>query len=99
MQSTAARLPEVGRLQPLHEIVAFAQAPQSGGELLTRQALAARWNISERFLERLAVDGGGPPMVRLGRAVRYPVREADEWARRRIVAHTSEATVRERKAG
>ncbi len=55
----------------------------------SRQQFAARSGLSERTLEKLATDGEGPPFVKVGRRVLYPIAEADDWLRARMVRSTS----------
>ncbi len=56
----------------------------------SRRQLADRSGLSERTYEKLALDGGGPPFVKVGRRVLYPVDEADAWLKARMVRSTSE---------
>jgi hypothetical protein len=67
---------------------------------VSRAVAAQIVGCSVRHLERLALEGGGPRYVLHGRrrAV-YEVGELASWMQARTVASTSEATVRERKAG
>jgi hypothetical protein len=70
--------------------------PASGaapGAYLRRLDAAKRLGISVRSLERLAVDGGGPPFAMIGRIPLYPEAELHEWMRARLVTSTSAATV------
>lgn len=47
--------------------------------LLTRSEVQQRFGITQRFLELSAMRGDGPPMVKLGRCVRYRVKDIREW--------------------
>lgn len=47
--------------------------------LLTRAQVQAEFGLSRRFLELAAWRGDGPPMVKLGRAVRYKRRDILDW--------------------
>lgn len=64
----------------------------------TRRELANRSRLSERYFEKLAETGDGPPFIRVGRRVLYPVAQADAWLHERIVASTAEAALRQREA-
>lgn len=63
--------------------------------LLTEDETAEGLNLSTRTLQRFRQQGGGPPYVRLGeRRVAYVPADVQTWVRSRVVASTSEATVR-----
>lgn len=47
--------------------------------LLTRHEVQESFGISARFLEVSAVRGDGPPMIRIGRSVRYRVGDLRTW--------------------
>ena len=47
--------------------------------LLTRDQVQAEFGLSRRFLELSAWRGDGPPMIKLGRAVRYQRRDILSW--------------------
>lgn len=47
--------------------------------LLDRSAVVAYFGISQRFLEVSATRGDGPPVVRIGRSVRYRVGDVRNW--------------------
>lgn len=52
---------------------------------------AARWaKVSESFLNKARLTGGGPKYVRLGRAIRYRVEDLEAWARAGAADSTSE---------
>lgn len=44
-------------------------------------------------LEKWRSEGGGPPFVKLGRAVRYRVADLDQFAAERVRAHTAQRKV------
>jgi hypothetical protein len=46
--------------------------------------------IPESTLAKLRMRGGGPPFVKIGRSVRYPVRAGLEWMAARTRRSTSE---------
>jgi len=59
-------------------------------ELLT-VAEAARWaKVSESFLNKARITGGGPRFVRLGRAIRYRPEDLQAWANGSTSGSTSE---------
>jgi hypothetical protein len=51
--------------------------------LLTEAEAAKRLTISQRTLQRLAYRGEGPPRIRLGKRVTYPLDGLIAWARQR----------------
>jgi hypothetical protein len=47
--------------------------------LLTSRKLAELLDCSERSLERRREDGDGPPYVKVGGAIRYPLSGLEKW--------------------
>lgn len=60
-------------------------------ELLTRRETAGLCRVSERTLELLATEGGGPPFLRIGRLVRYRRSALRAWLAARERRSTPEA--------
>jgi excisionase family DNA binding protein len=58
--------------------------------LLTQSDAAKLLRLSERTLERLRLQGGGPPFVKAGRSVRYRESDLDAWIAARVVSNTSQ---------
>jgi excisionase family DNA binding protein len=58
--------------------------------LLTQRDAASLLRLSERTLERLRLQGGGPAFVKAGRAVRYRETDLEEWVSARVVSSTSQ---------
>jgi predicted DNA-binding transcriptional regulator AlpA len=58
--------------------------------LLTRAEVEVNFGLSRRFLEVSAVRGDGPPMVKIGRSVRYRVDDLRSWIEARRINSTSE---------
>jgi excisionase family DNA binding protein len=50
--------------------------------LLTKEQLAAHWQVSERWIE-LRVKNDGLPHKRLGRAIRFRLEDCERWLERR----------------
>lgn len=62
----------------------------SAERLLTRQQVEDRFGFpTKRYLEIAAVRGDGPPMLKIGRSVRYRVSDLREWIDAHRVANTS----------
>jgi len=57
--------------------------------LLTQVEAARLLRLSERTLERLRLQGGGPLYVKAGRAVRYRECDLEAWIDARVVSSTS----------
>jgi len=57
---------------------------------LTTEAAATYLGLAESTLEKARVHGTGPKYVKLGRAVRYRIRDLDEWLEARTMNSTSE---------
>jgi excisionase family DNA binding protein len=57
--------------------------------LLTQRDAATLLRLSERTLERLRLQGGGPLYVKAGRAVRYREADLEAWIAARVVSSTS----------
>jgi len=62
--------------------------------LLTRPDAARRIGLAPATLAKLAVFGGGPPMVKLGRSVRYRAADLDAWLDGRTATSTIDAQAR-----
>ena len=58
--------------------------------LLTQSDAAKLLRLSERTLERLRLQGGGPLYVKAGRAVRYRETDLEAWIAARVVSSTSQ---------
>ena len=69
-------------------------APATGEHFHNRRSAAEFLRLSERSLERLAVEGGGPPFALVGRRVIYAESDLVAWVRARRVASTSEASAK-----
>ncbi len=63
----------------------------SGTVLLTTRETAERLRCSERKLERHRLIGDGPPFVKFGATIRYPLDELARWIAERMRRSTSEA--------
>lgn len=59
-------------------------------ELLTVSEAAHRLKLSESYLNKARLTGGGPRFVRLGRAIRYSVPDLDAWVQANGAGSTSE---------
>lgn len=66
---------------------------------LSRRQAADHASLSVRTLERLALDGAGPPFSLVGRRALYPLADLNMWLRLRLATSTSAATVRAERAG
>lgn len=62
----------------------------SRDRLLSRAEVEVNFGLSRRFLEVSAVRGDGPPMVKIGRSVRYRVADLRDWIAARRVNSTSQ---------
>ncbi len=58
--------------------------------MLTTEQLAARWGIAPKTLHNWRHTGGGPPFVKIGRAVRYRADAIDRWLAERTFTRTHE---------
>jgi excisionase family DNA binding protein len=67
----------------------MAQSIQSN--LLTREQAAQFLSLKKSTLEAWAVRGGGPAMVKMGKAVRYRLADLEAFIESRIRQNTSEA--------
>jgi len=54
---------------------------------------AAFLSLSTHYLNRLRVEGGGPPYSTFGRAVRYRIGDLQEWAAAKRTRSTSHREV------
>ena len=55
--------------------------------LITRSEVEAQFGVSKRYLETCVYKGEGPPMVKIGRMVRYRPSDIRAW----IEQHTFDA--------
>lgn len=61
--------------------------------LLTREQAASMLGLAPATLAAMAVDGDGPPMIRVSpRCIRYSPEDLRAWAAARKVSSTSEPT-------
>lgn len=56
-------------------------------QVLTREECAEYARFSVGALKNLAYRGEGPPMVKLGRSVRYRRSDVDKWLQRNLVGN------------
>lgn len=97
------RLPIRGCAHSLTSTTAHANLPGEGSnatkgspQQLNDDLLLSRWEVqtffglTKRFLEVSAVRGDGPPMVRIGRAVKYRTGDLRAWIEARRVNSTSQ---------
>jgi excisionase family DNA binding protein len=59
-------------------------------ELLTVAEAARRLKLSESYLNKARLTGGGPRFLRLGRSIRYREHDLDEWVQAQAAGSTSE---------
>jgi hypothetical protein len=69
-----------------------APTPMSTIVLLTPRETAKHLRCTERTLERHRLIGDGPPFVKIGALVRYPLSELEKWLADRLRLSTSEGT-------
>lgn len=62
-------------------------------QLLKPKALAERLDVTEGFLAKLRLYGGGPRFTKIGRSVKYDPQDVREWLDKRKATSTSEAQV------
>ena len=74
-----------------HINLAEAPVPAVQPHYLNRKDAAAHVGLSGRTLEKLAIEGGGPPFSKVGTRVLYNVELLNEWMRSRT--HTSTSSV------
>ncbi len=58
--------------------------------LLSRSEVHTTFGLSQRYLEVAAVKGDGPPMIKIGRSVRYRVADLRQWIDAQRVGSTSQ---------
>jgi hypothetical protein len=68
-----------------------APAPMSTIVLLTPRETAKHLRCSERKLERHRLVGDGPPFLKIGASIRYPLNELERWLADNTRRSTSEA--------
>lgn len=60
--------------------------------LLSRSEVHTIFGLTQRYLEVAAVKGNGPPMIKIGRSVRYRVADLRQWIEGQRVSSTSEGS-------
>jgi predicted DNA-binding transcriptional regulator AlpA len=68
-----------------------APTPKSTITVLTPRDTAKHLSCSERTLERRREEGDGPPYVKIGGAVRYPLAALEEWLTEQTRRSTSQS--------
>ena len=58
--------------------------------LVNEEVVAERWGVSVKFVRNLRTEGGGPRYFKLKKAVRYDLRDVDQWANQRRRRSTSD---------
>ena len=71
--------------------------PEESSKYLTPSEAAEYLRISASTLAKLRVYGGGPPFIRIGRAVRYSRPVLDAYMAARIARSTSDPTIVDKK--
>jgi predicted DNA-binding transcriptional regulator AlpA len=66
------------------------QKTDQDDRLLTRSEVHTQFGLTQRYLEVAAVRGDGPPMIKIGRSVRYRTGDLREWIKSHQVNSTSE---------
>ena len=69
-----------------------APTPLSTIVHLTPRETAKHLRVSERTLERRRLIGDGPPFVKIGASVRYPLNQVEKWLAERMQRSTSETS-------
>lgn len=59
--------------------------------LLNRVEVEEQYGIPKRYLEIAAMRGDGPPIVRLGRLVRYRTCDIQNWIEKRVEGGMNDA--------
>ena len=57
--------------------------------LVDEKTAARILGVSVRFLQQRRYQGGGPPFIKVGSAVRYRHSDLDDWVRDRTFTSTS----------
>ncbi len=63
------------------------------GVHITAADAAASLNLTENALAKMRLTGDGPPFVKIGRRVRYPQSQFQDWLDARSYLSTSAAAV------
>ena len=65
-------------------------SPGRSAEYSDSRQTAERIGLSESFLNKARVTGGGPPYLKVGKAVRYRWSDVEAWLQARTRRSTSE---------
>ncbi len=80
-----------GPFRPADRRSQSAPSPDRSARLLSRTEVEAQFGIPKRFLETAVARGDGPPLVRVGRLVRYKTTDIETWIDSVRVAPSSAA--------
>jgi predicted DNA-binding transcriptional regulator AlpA len=64
---------------------------QTPMKLMSEREVAKEIGFSVFWLQRSRVVGGGPPYIKLGRSVRYPVANLVQWLSSQPLRHSTSA--------
>lgn len=73
----------------MSNLIQFHRTPHAGGLLDTKRA-ARVLGVSQSFLNKRRVTGGGPKFCKIGRRVLYDRHDLDCWVNERRFGSTSE---------
>lgn len=68
-------------------------------EWLTEKEVEQRYSIGVHWLRRKRYEGGGPPFVKVGALVRYPVESFEEWKNKHSFVSTSDVSAKQHRKG
>lgn len=74
----------------LHDERATRTTASAAVLLLTEIQAAEALGLSVRLLQQMRYNGGGPRFAKIGRAVRYPVKELQAWTEEHLRTSTSD---------
>jgi hypothetical protein len=68
----------------------MTDVPISAVRIVPTRDAAAVLGLSESYLNKLRIYGGGPPYLKIGKRVLYDVKDLQTWARAHRRTNTSE---------
>jgi len=67
--------------------------PQNHPKLITETDLAKRLQVSKKLLQKMRYEGNGPRYVKIGRLVRYQIKDVEAYLNESTLSFTKEGTL------
>ena len=72
--------------------------PQNRANLITETDLAERLQVSKKLLQKMRYEGNGPRYVKIGRLVRYQIKDVEAYLNDATLSFTKEGITQDLKS-